>query len=296
MSDTVISLTNLTKSYGMHRGIDDVGFTVKQGEIFGFIGPNGAGKTTTIRIMMGLLKPDAGKAAIFGMDCNREAAVIAKSVGYLPSENSYYNTLRVKDMLEYTADLYGKECGKRIKELSGLLNLDLSKKIKELSLGNKKKVGIVSALITEPQLLILDEPTSGLDPLMQQTFYNILSEENRKRGMTIFFSSHVLTEVQRLCNRVAILKEGRLLGIQSMKELRENGYKKVTLMAKDTVPEGLFATAGIKNYVENQAGNSVSFMYSGEAVNLIEKLRMIPLEDVFIEEPSLEEIFMHYYE
>lgn len=138
MSDTVISLTNLTKSYGMHRGIDDVGFTVKQGEIFGFIGPNGAGKTTTIRIMMGLLKPDAGKAAIFGMDCNREAAVIAKSVGYLPSENSYYNTLRVKDMLEYTADLYGKECGKRIKELSGLLNLDLSKKIKELSLGNKE--------------------------------------------------------------------------------------------------------------------------------------------------------------
>jgi ABC-2 type transport system ATP-binding protein len=296
MSDTVISLTNLTKAYGMHRGIDDVGFTVKQGEIFGFIGPNGAGKTTTIRIMMGLLKPDAGKAAIFGMDCNREAAVIAKSVGYLPSENSYYNTLRVKDMLEYTADLYGKECGKRIKELSGLLNLDLSKKIKELSLGNKKKVGIVSALITEPQLLILDEPTSGLDPLMQQTFYNILSEENRKRGMTIFFSSHVLTEVQRLCNRVAILKEGRLLGIQSMKELRGNGYKKVTLMAKDTVPEGLFATAGIKNYVENQAGNSVSFMYSGEVVNLIEKLRMIPLEDVFIEEPSLEEIFMHYYE
>lgn len=154
----------------------------------------------------------------------------------------------------------------------------------------------MSALITEPQLLILDEPTSGLDPLMQQTFYNILSEENRKRGMTIFFSSHVLTEVQRLCNRVAILKEGRLLGIQSMKELRENGYKKVTLMAKDTVPEGLFATAGIKNYVENQAGNSVSFMYSGEVVNLIEKLRMIPLEDVFIEEPSLEEIFMHYYE
>ena len=296
MSDTIISLTNLTKYYGMHRGIDDVSFAVKQGEIFGFIGPNGAGKTTTIRIMMGLLKPDAGKPAIFGMDCSREAAVIAKSVGYLPSENCYYNTLKVKDMLQYTADLYGKDCGKRIKELSGVLNLDLSKKIKELSLGNKKKVGIVSALITEPQLLILDEPTSGLDPLMQQTFYNILAEENRKRGMTIFFSSHVLTEVQRLCNRVAILKEGRLLGIQSMKELRENGYKKVTLMAKDSVHEGLFATAGIKNYVKDQTGKSVSFMYNGEIMNLIEKLRMIPLEEVFIEEPSLEEIFMHYYE
>ena len=163
MSEPVIVLDKLTKSYGKRRGIDGVTFSVNAGEIFGFIGPNGAGKSTTIRTLMGLLNPTGGHASIFGLDCSQYAAEIARNVGYLPSENCYYNDLKVKDMLQYTADLYGMDCHSRMAELAERLNLDLSRKIRDLSLGNKKKVGIVSALLPAPKLLIMDEPTSGLD-------------------------------------------------------------------------------------------------------------------------------------
>lgn len=185
MNEPVIVLDGLTKSYGKHRGIENISFSVERGEIFGFIGPNGAGKSTTIRTLMGLLKPTGGSASVFGLDCSRHAAEIAKKTGYLPSENCYYNNLKVKEMLQYTAQLYGMDCRDRMEELAERLDLDLSRKIGNLSLGNKKKVGIVSALLPSPQLLIMDEPTSGLDPLVQQTFYEILREEN-KGGMTIF--------------------------------------------------------------------------------------------------------------
>ena len=182
MSKPVIVLNELTKSYGKHRGIENISFTVEQGEVFGFIGPNGAGKSTTIRTLMGLLKPSNGGASIFGLDCSREPARIAKDVGYLPSENCYYNNMKVKEMLFYTAELYGVNAHSRMEELAERLNLDLSRRIGDLSLGNKKKVGIVSALLPSPKLLIMDEPTSGLDPLIQQAFYDILKEEN-KRGV-----------------------------------------------------------------------------------------------------------------
>ena len=215
MNKPVIVLNELTKSYGKHRGINSISFSVFQGEIFGFIGPNGAGKSTTIRTLMGLLKPTGGNASVFGLDCSREAARIAKDVGYLPSENCYYNNMKVKEMLLYTAALYGVNSHSRMNALADRLNLDLSRRIGDLSLGNKKKVGIVSALLPSPKLLIMDEPTSGLDPLVQQTFYELLKEEN-ERGATIFLSSHVLGEVQRLCDRVAILREGTLVGVQSM--------------------------------------------------------------------------------
>ena len=231
MSEQAIVLNQLTKHYGTHRGINDLSFSVNEGEFFGFIGPNGAGKSTTIRTLMGLIHPSGGNASIFGLDCQTKASVIARDVGYLPSENSYYENMKVRDLLQYTADLYGMDCETKMYELSERLNLDLTRKIADLSLGNKKKVGIVSAIMTSPKLLIMDEPTSGLDPLIQQAFYDILKEEN-SRGTTIFFSSHVLSEVQKLCDRVAILKEGKLVGIQSIKELRESGYKKVSLTAK----------------------------------------------------------------
>ena len=238
MSEPMIVLEGLTKSYGKHRGIENISFSVNSGEVFGFIGPNGAGKSTTIRTLMGLLKPTGGCASIFGLDCGQYAAEIAKDVGYLPSENCYYNDLKVREMLQYTADLYGMDCNSRMEELAERLNLDLSRKIQDLSLGNKKKVGIVSALLPSPKLLIMDEPTSGLDPLIQQTFYEILREEN-KRGMTVFLSSHVLSEVQKLCDRVAILREGKLIDVQSMEELRGNGYKKNFADHKGTHHEGL---------------------------------------------------------
>ena len=294
MSEQAIVLNELTKHYGKHRGINNLSFSVNQGEFFGFIGPNGAGKSTTIRTLMGLIRPTGGSASIFDLDCHSKASVIARDVGYLPSENSYYENMKVRELLQYTADLYGMDCKTKMKELADRLNLDLSRKIADLSLGNKKKVGIVSAIMTSPKLIIMDEPTSGLDPLIQQAFYDILKEEN-SRGATVFFSSHVLSEVQKLCDRVAILKEGQLIGIQSIKELRESGYKKVTLSAKEAIPRDFFHLSGIANYAETADKTSVSFMYNGNITAIIDKLHLLHLDDVLLEEPSLEEIFMHYY-
>ena len=239
MSDQMIILNELTKHYGKHRGIDSLSFSVNQGEIFGFIGPNGAGKSTTIRTLMGLIRPTGGSATIFGLDCQTQASVIAKDLGYLPSEDSYYENMKVKELLQYTADLYGMNCELKMYELAERLNLDLSRKIADLSLGNRKKVGIVSALMTSPKLVIMDEPTSGLDPLIQQEFYEILKEENGN-GTTIFLSSHVLSEVQKLCDRVAILKEGKLVDIQSIKKLREKGYKKISLTVEKPIAQDYF--------------------------------------------------------
>ena len=295
MSEQAIVLNELTKHYGKHRGINNLSFSVNQGEFFGFIGPNGAGKSTTIRTLMGLIRPTGGSASIFDLDCHSKASVIAKDVGYLPSENSYYENMKVRELLQYTADLYGMDCKTKMKELADRLNLDLSRKIADLSLGNKKKVGIVSAIMTSPKLIIMDEPTSGLDPLIQQAFYDILKEEN-SRGATVFFSSHVLSEVQKLCDRVAILKEGQLIGIQSIKELRESGYKKVSLSAKEAIPRDFFDLSGIANYAETADKTSVSFVYNGNITAIIDKLHLLHLDDVLLEEPSLEEIFMHYYE
>ena len=294
MSEQAIVLNELTKHYGKHRRINNLSFSVNQGEFFGFIGPNGAGKSTTIRTLMGLIRPTGGSASIFDLDCHSKASVIARDVGYLPSENSYYENMKVRELLQYTADLYGMDCKTKMKELADRLNLDLSRKIADLSLGNKKKVGIVSAIMTSPKLIIMDEPTSGLDPLIQQAFYDILKEEN-SRGATVFFSSHVLSEVQKLCDRVAILKEGQLIGIQSIKELRESGYKKVSLSAKEAIPRDFFDLSGIANYAETADKTSVSFMYNGNITAIIDKLHLLHLDDVLLEEPSLEEIFMHYY-
>ena len=294
MSEQAIVLNELTKHYGKHRGINNLSISVNQGEFFGFIGPNGAGKSTTIRTLMGLIRPTGGSASIFDLDCHSKASVIARDVGYLPSENSYYENMKVRELLQYTADLYGMDCKTKMKELADRLNLDLSRKIADLSLGNKKKVGIVSAIMTSPKLIIMDEPTSGLDPLIQQAFYDILKEEN-SRGATVFFSSHVLSEVQKLCDRVAILKEGQLIGIQSIKELRESGYKKVSLSAKEAIPRDFFDLSGIANYAETADKTSVSFMYNGNITAIIDKLHLLHLDDVLLEEPSLEEIFMHYY-
>ena len=295
MSESAIGLHQLTKHYGKHRGISNLNLTVNHGEFFGFIGPSGPGKSTTIRTLMGLIRPSGGNASIFGLDCQSQASVIARDVGYLPSENSYYENMKVRELLQYTADLYAMNCETKMYELSERLNLDLSRKIADLSLGNKKKVGIVSAIMTSPKLLIMDEPTSGLDPLIQQAFYDILKEENN-RGTTIFFSSHVLSEVQKLCDRVAILKEGKLMSIQSIRELRESGYKKVSLTTKTPISSDFWELPGIANFSETPDKTSVSFMYNGNITAIIDKLHLLHLDDVLLEEPSLEEIFMHYYE
>lgn len=292
MSQKVIEIKNLSKYYGKQMGIEDVSFSVDEGEIFGFIGPNGAGKTTTIRSLLALIHPTAGSATIFGMDCVKEAAEIAGEVGYLPSEAYYYEKMKVRELLKYAADLYHQDCEGRISELSERLKLDLNRKITDLSFGNKKKVGIVAALLHSPKLLILDEPTSGIDPLVKETFFEILREENKK-GVTILFSSHVLSEVQKICERVAILKEGRVISIENISEMRSVGYKKIELTASSALQESYFDMGSVADY--HQAGSSVSFIYKGRMGDLLDKLSALDLNDVYIEEPSLEEIFLHYY-
>ncbi len=294
MSNPVIEINHLSKYYGKHRGIEDVSFSVAEGEIFGFIGPNGAGKSTTIRTLLALIYPTSGSAAIFGKDCIKEAPTIARDVGYLPSETFFYEGMTVKDLLNYAAALYRKDCSKRIAELSERLKLDTGRKIRDLSFGNKKKVGIVAGLLHSPKLIILDEPTSGLDPLMQQTFFEIIREENKK-GATILFSSHILSEVQKMCNRIAILKEGKLISLQNVHELRADAYKKVQLMAEVAVAKQHFHLDGITEYKQQHSGE-ISFMYKGSVSRLIDAIQPLQATDILIEEPSLEEIFMHYYQ
>jgi ABC-2 type transport system ATP-binding protein len=289
----VIEIKNLTKTYGKARGISDISFSVEEGEIFGFIGPNGAGKSTTIRTLLSLIYPTSGSATIFGKDTVQFAPEIRKEIGYLPSEVFYYDNMKVKDLLTYSASFYKKDCSKRIKELAEIMDLDLNKKIDDLSLGNKKKVGIVQGLLHEPKLIILDEPTSGLDPLMQQKFFELLEEENRK-GATILFSSHILTEVQRLCNRVAIIKEGKIVTVEKISTLKENTYKKFKVETKETLAPYYFNLPGV-NKLEVK-GNHTSFLFKGNINEVMRKIADIEITNLWIEEPDLEEIFMHYYE
>jgi ABC-2 type transport system ATP-binding protein len=288
-----IEISHLTKNYGKARGIIDVSFTVEEGEIFGFIGPNGAGKSTLIRTLLSLIYPTSGSAKIFGKDCLKYAPEIKKQIGYLPSEVFYYDNMKVIDLLKYSASFYKKDCSKRIKELAEIMNLDLTKKIDDLSLGNKKKVGIVQGLLHEPKLIILDEPTSGLDPLMQQKFFDLLKEENKK-GATILFSSHILTEVQRLCNRVAIIKEGKLVAVEKISTLQENNYKKFKVETKTALDQAYFQLEGVTKFEVH--GSSASFLFRGNINAVMKKLTEIELVNLWIEEPDLEEIFLHYYE
>lgn len=290
---SIIELQQLTKTYGSARGIKNLSFRVEEGEIFGFIGPNGAGKSTTIRTLLGLIYPTSGSAKIFGKDILLHGQEIKKEIGYLPSEVFYYDNMKVKDLLHYSASFYKKDCTKRMNELAALLELDVNKKIDDLSLGNKKKVGIVQGLLHEPRLIILDEPSSGLDPLMQQRFFELLLEENKK-GATILFSSHILSEVQRLCHRVAIIKEGELVSLEKMSTLKANNYKRFKLEASTAVEESSFAIEGVTELVIQD--KEVSFMYKGNLNAILRVIASIEIANLWIEEPDLEEIFMHYYE
>ncbi len=287
----VIEINNLTKYYGKARGIIDVSFNVKEGEIFGFIGPNGAGKSTTIRTLLSLIFPTSGSATIFGKDCIKYGPEIRQDIGYLPSEVFYYDKMKVIDLLKYSASFYKKDCTKRTHELAEIMELDLKRRIDDLSYGNKKKVGIVQGLLHEPKLIMLDEPASGLDPLMQQKFFDIIEEENKK-GATVFFSSHILAEVQALCNRVAIIKEGSIVKLEDIKTLSAVHYKKITVRG-DKLDESKFNIEGVSE-LQKQA-HEIKFYYNGDINKMIGAIGAETVQDVLIEEPSLEEIFMHYY-
>ncbi len=289
---SIIEVNHLTKYYGKSRGIVDVSFNVEEGEIFGFIGPNGAGKSTTIRLFLSLIYPTKGEAKIFGKDCIKFGPELRQEIGYLPSEVFYYEGMKVLDLLKYSASFYKKDCTKRLHELSDLMELDLKRRIDDLSYGNKKKVGIVQGLLHQPKLIVLDEPTAGLDPLMQHKFFNLIREEN-KRGATVFFSSHILGEVQRLCNRVAIIKEGSVIDIQDIKTLQKDNYKKIRVTA-ESLDEKRFQVDGVTDL--HKSNGTVSFFYKGD-INVIAKLISSgKISDLTIEDLTLEEIFMHYYE
>lgn len=288
----VIEVKNLTKRYGTTRGIENVSFDVKEGEIFGFIGPNGAGKSTTIRTLLSFIYPTGGSAEIFGKDCIKYGAEIKKEIGYLPSEVFYYDKMKVIDLLKYSASFYKKDCSKRMRELAEIMDLDLNKKIDDLSYGNRKKVGIVQGLLHQPKLVILDEPTGGLDPLMQRKFFDLLSEENKK-GTTILFSSHILSEVQRMCDRVAIIKEGKIISLEKISTLTENSYLSIKVGTPDAIDEKRFIINGVTQMEKH--GNQLSFLYKGDINLILHRLSEVKISSLLVEEPSLEEIFMHYY-
>jgi ABC-2 type transport system ATP-binding protein len=289
---SILEVNQLTKYYGKSRGIIDVSFNVEEGEIFGFIGPNGAGKSTTIRLFLSLIYPTKGTATIFGKDCIKFGPEIRQEIGYLPSEVFYYEGMKVLDLLKYSASFYKKDCTKRLFELADLMELDLKKRIDDLSYGNKKKVGIVQGLLHQPKLIILDEPTAGLDPLMQHKFFDLIREEN-KRGATIFFSSHILGEVQRLCNRVAIIKEGRIINIQDIKTLQKDNYKKVRISAEG-MDEKRFQVEGVTDL--KKMDGTINFFYKGNINAITRLISTGEISDLTIEDLTLEEIFMHYYE
>lgn len=284
-----IKTDNLTKYYGKSRGIIELNLSVEKGECFGFIGPNGAGKSTTIRTLLGLISPTSGSAQIFGKDITKEKELILQNIGYLPSEAVFYSGMRVKDVLKLSADMRKMNCAEEAGKLCDRLQLDTSRKVDELSFGNRKKVAIVCALQSNPELLILDEPTGGLDPLMQREFFDIIRERNSS-GTTVFLSSHILSEIQRNCTRAAIIREGKIIVCDSVNELAKTNAKRVTLHGSAAL-DGL---DGIRDRVE--MNDSVTFLYNGDMDVLLGRLSAGHITDLTISEPDLEEIFLHYYE
>lgn len=285
----IIETKKLTKYYGKSRGIIELNLNVSEGEFFGFIGPNGAGKSTTIRTLLGLIYPTSGEAKIFGKDIIQNKTEILSQIGYMPSEATFYNGMKVKEIISLSAKMRKQNCTNEAAKLCDRLVLDTEKRVEELSLGNRKKVSIVCALQHKPRLCILDEPTSGLDPLMQKEFFDILKERHSE-GSTIFLSSHILSEIQKNCSRAAIIKEGRLIALDSVENLSKTSAKRVTFHGVTEIPVNLSAKSVETN------GDSVSFLYNGGIKELLNIANSLPIYDMTITEPNLDEIFMHYYE
>lgn len=270
----VIEIQNLTKSYGKNRGVNDISFSVQEGDIFGFLGPNGAGKSTTIRSILGLIGFNAGSIKVLDKDSVREHETILKEIGYMPSEAQFYPNMTAAEVIRMAAEVRGMDCTEEAKKLCDRLKVDVKKKISDLSLGNRKKVSIVCAMQHKPKLFIFDEPTSGLDPLMQSVFFELINEYV-KEGATCILSTHVLSEVKNYCNRVAIMKEGRVLCTDTVENLTAGNAKR------------------IKAVID---GEEKDYLYKGNLNELVNELGKHRVDDLLILEPSMEEIFMEYYE
>lgn len=289
MKMKIIESNSLNKYYGINKGVEDVSFDVYKGEIFGFIGPNGSGKSTTIRVMMGLIFKNKGSLKVFGEEVGNNSYKINKNIGYVPSEINFYEKMNIGEFLEYSRELKKYE-GMEYLELVEFFDLDLTKKIEELSLGNKKKVAIISALINNPDLIVLDEPTSGLDPLIQQKFYELLRKKS-KEGKTIFLSSHNLNEVRDLCERVAIIKDGMILKVAKLSDLKNDRMKKIKIYSSDKINFDLEGVSCLESI-----DNVTMFNFIGNINDLIKQLTKFKIDNLNIDEEDVEQTFLHYYE
>ena len=290
MTKNILEVKKLKKYYGDIRGVESVSLYLKEGEAYGFIGPNGAGKSTTIKTIMNLINKTSGSITINGKENDKNNLELKRIIGYLPSEINLYSDLTVREMLDFHESFYDKCLTKRRNELVNLFKLDETKRIEDLSFGNLKKLGIILALIHEPKILILDEPTSGLDPIMQKEFYNILLEE-KKKGTTILYSTHVLSEVSKICDRVGIIKDGHLLKVETIKELKNKNLNNVTILSKDVDK----ISKDLKNIDFVINNNKLEFKNTMDSNKLIKLLSKYDIEDLLIEEATLEEMFLHYY-
>lgn len=289
-NNPILEIKNLKKYYGKIRGVEDVSIKLNSGEAYGFIGPNGAGKSTTIRTLMNLINKTSGTILINGKENEKDDLELKRLIGYLPSEIYLYDDLNVKEMLDFHESFYEKNINKRRKELVKLLKLDESKKVEDLSLGNLKKLGIVLALMHEPKILILDEPTSGLDPIMQNIFYELLVEE-KKKGTTILYSTHILSEVSKICDRIGIIKDGKIIKEDTVENIQKNSMNYLTIESKDI--EKIKKELNLKIVYEHNS--IVKFINTLNPNDLINKLIKYKIDKLLIEEATIEDLFMEYY-
>jgi len=290
MSEFILETKKLKKYYGKSLGIEDVSIKLKKGDIYGFIGPNGAGKSTTIRTIIGLINKTDGKVFINGKEYNTNDLETKQKIGYLPSEINLYNEMTIKEIFEYHESFYKKDISKRKRELVKKLKIDEKKKIQELSLGNLKKVGIVLAIMHEPELLILDEPTSGLDPIMQNIFHEILKEEKEK-GTAILYSSHILSEVSNLCDKIGFIKNGKIIKEDTIENIKKENYTYLTITSTEI--DRIKKELNLEIIKENKT--EVKFINNIESNQLIKKLSNYNIERILIEEIPLEDLFVNYY-
>ena len=287
---SILEIKDLKKYYGKIRGVEDVSLKLDKGDIYGFIGPNGAGKSTTIRTIMGLINKTSGEIYFDGKELDSDDPNTIERIGYLPSEINLYEDMTIKEIFNYHASFYKKDVKAKRKELVKLLKIDENKKIEDLSLGNLKKVGIVLALMHEPELLILDEPTSGLDPLMQSVFHDILLREVKK-GTTILYSSHVLSEVSNLCEKIGFIKDGVIIKEDTIENILKDNYTYLTISSKDIDK----IKKDLKLEIKEDTNTYTKFINNLDSNEIIKRLSKYDIDKLLIENISLEDLFSKYY-
>ena len=293
MAQAVIKITKLTKFYGKSLGIEDLTLQVNEGEVFGYLGPNGAGKSTTIKLLLNFINPTSGSMEIFGYDPTTQSTKVKENIGYLPGEIHMYEELSGRDHLKFQAQLRNGTDWNYVEELAKRLKVDLGKKIKSLSHGNKQKVALIGAFMHKPKLIILDEPSTGLDPLIQQEFYRLVGEVN-KAGTTFFISSHILPEVERICHRVTIIREGHLIVTEEIANLKKGALRPLEVIFSTKVSAKDFENIfGIKDI--EIIGNTLKCKVVGSLDPFVKKLGEFPVESIITQEPDLEQIFLKYY-